>query len=138
MREGIKNKPRDNFVMSVCLEFLQWENSHGAPLQYFNWWITNHLQNTPPLTLMAQSLWVQRWKHLVSMWILLLAQTVILDKSPPPCAPGSPSIKWHFLRCCRTLLFQFFVKWLEVKSQVKTFIHPVGLCWLLQIFTSWL
>lgn len=43
MREGIEENSRDNFLLTVCLKFLQCENVYRAPLQYFNSdqrWIT--------------------------------------------------------------------------------------------------
>ena len=55
MREGIEENSRDNFILTICLKFLQCENVYRAPLQ--STLISDgSLLSTSHLTLMLQSL----------------------------------------------------------------------------------
>lgn len=65
-----------------------------------------------------KSFWVQGWKQRMSLWFLLVAQTVwsLTNHLPPPATLCSRLYIQRMTVCqVPTSLFQLFIKWLEVK-----------------------
>lgn len=86
-----------------------------------------------------KSFWVQGWKQRMSLWFLLVAQTTritILDKSPPPT--GNPVLQALHPKNDNLSgsYFTISIIYQMIRGQIRTYIHLVGLCWLLQLFIS--